>query len=104
MRRLRLRNLIIRLWLGRMNHIRELHRVLDEEDRDIVPHNIPITLLGVEFARKTTHIADCVSRATAAKHGRKAQEDGRLARRVRKDARGGDIGCRFEEGELAKSA
>jgi hypothetical protein len=60
-----LRNLIVRLGLSSVDYIRELHGILDEEDRNVVSNDIPVTLLGVELDGKTTNIADCVSRTTA---------------------------------------
>jgi hypothetical protein len=48
------------LHLHRVDQVRELDRVLDEldeEDWDIVAHQIPIALLGIEFDREAAHIA-----------------------------------------------
>jgi hypothetical protein len=66
----------------RKNILRKFHGVLNEEDGNIVSNNIPVTLLGVELASKTSDIANCVCGATATKNGRKSQEDGCLARCV----------------------
>jgi hypothetical protein len=45
-----------------MNEVGELHRVLDEENRDIVANQIEIALPGIEFGGETTHIARQVAR------------------------------------------
>src|SRR5580698_8470609 len=55
-----LRYRIVRLGLGRVDQIRKLHRILDEEYRHIVSDEIPIALIGVELNRKATHIARSV--------------------------------------------
>lgn len=41
----------------RVDKAGEEYRVLDEEDRCVVAHQIPDTILGVEFDRKTTWIS-----------------------------------------------
>lgn len=43
MRALRLRDLVVRLGFARVNHIWELESVLDEEDRNIVSNDVPVT-------------------------------------------------------------
>jgi hypothetical protein len=42
------------LHLHRVDQVRELDRVLDEEDWDIVADQIPIALLRIEFDRKAS--------------------------------------------------
>ena len=81
----------------------ELHGVLDKEDRDVVPHHVPVALFGVKFDGKTSHIANGICTATAAQDGRKPQEDGGGARRVIEDAGLGDIRSTFEELEGTES-
>lgn len=52
---------------------------LDEEDGNIVPYNIPISLFGIHLESKSSHIPHGVRRPSTAKHSGEAQEDGRLA-------------------------
>src|SRR6185312_5123746 len=66
----------MRLRLDRMHEVRELHRVLDEEDRDVVTDEVPVAFIGVELDGKAAHIARGVSRAALAGDGRKAHEHG----------------------------
>ena len=61
--RLRLREGPIGLGLHRMDEVGEFHRILDEEDRDIVADEIPIAFLGVELHREAAHVACEVERA-----------------------------------------
>jgi hypothetical protein len=46
-----------RIRLQRVDHIGELDGVTDEEDREVVPHEIPVAVLGVELHRKAARIA-----------------------------------------------
>jgi hypothetical protein len=55
-----------------MDDVGKLHRILDEEDGDVVTNNIPVPLLGVEFDGKTSDIADGVCRTTASKNCRES--------------------------------
>lgn len=43
-----------------MNKVGELDRVLNKEDWNIVPDNIPIALAGVEFGSKAASIPDSI--------------------------------------------
>lgn len=56
------RNFVVRLGLYGMNKVRELDGILDEKDRNIIPDNIPDTLLRVEFDCKPSNIADRILR------------------------------------------
>ena len=51
MRGLRLRESAIRLFLYRMDEVRELDWILDEEDGNIIADNVPIALFGIKFHR-----------------------------------------------------
>jgi hypothetical protein len=101
-RRLCLGDLIVGFRLSSMYHIRKFHTVLDEEHRNVIANNVPVTFLGVEFDSKTTNIADSVCRATATKDSREPQEDRSLARSVRQNTGRCDIFGRLEEGEFSK--
>ena len=89
------------LHLHRVDQVRELDRVLDEEDWDIVAHQIPIALLGIEFDRDAAHIARHIDRASAARDGRKAGEYRNLGARALEQVRFRDAGQRFIQLEIA---
>jgi hypothetical protein len=57
-----------------MHQIRKLHRVLNEEDRDIVADEVPVAFVRVEFHGETPHVARRVRRATLADYRREAGE------------------------------
>ena len=57
MRRLPLRNLVVRLGLDSVDDVGEFDRVLDEEDGNVIANEVPDTLIGVELHRKPTNIA-----------------------------------------------
>ena len=65
----------MRLGLGCVNEIRKFHRVLNEEDGNVVADQIPIALIGIELDRETSHIAHGIRRAAFANDGREAHED-----------------------------
>ena len=69
-----LRHLVVRLGLDGMHQVRELHRVLDEEDRHVVAHQVPVALVGVELHREAAHVAGGVLRSALAGHRGKAHE------------------------------
>ena len=50
----------------------ELQGIAQEEDRRVVPHQVPVPLLGVEFHREAPNIALGVGGAAFASDGRKA--------------------------------
>ena len=77
-----LRDLVVRLRLDRVDEVRELHRVLDEEDRDIVPDEVEIALVGVELDREAAHVAREIARAPGARHRREAHEHRGSPRRI----------------------
>lgn len=60
-RRLRLRNLVVRLGLHRMNQIRELDGILDEEDQHVVADEIPDSVMCRTSRRSREHRAACRS-------------------------------------------
>jgi methyl coenzyme M reductase subunit C-like uncharacterized protein (methanogenesis marker protein 7) len=95
-RRSYLRNLIVRLGFSSVDDIRELHRVLNEEDRDVVSNDIPVALVGVELDGETAHVSHSVCRTTRSKYRRESEEDRGLARGVGQDFRTGDICGGFE--------
>ena len=56
-RGLRLRKAAIGLLLGRVNEVRKLDGVLDEEHRDVVADDVPVAFFGIELDREAAHIA-----------------------------------------------
>ena len=77
-RRAGLRHREVGLGLGRVDEVGKLHRVLDEEDRDVVADQVPVPLVGVELHREAADVARGVGRAALAEDGRKADEHRRL--------------------------
>ena len=73
---LRLWEAAVRLLLGGVDQVRELDRVLNEEDRDVVADDVPVALLGVELHGKAAHVAREVGRAFIAGDRREAHEGG----------------------------
>ena len=73
-----LRHREVRLGLGGVDEIGKLHRVLDEEDRDVVADEVPVAFVRVELHREATHVPGGVGRAAFAEDGREANEDRRL--------------------------
>ena len=69
-----LRIAAVGLHLHRVDQVRELDGVLDEEDRDVVADQVPVAFLGVELDGEAAHVARRVHRARAAGHGREADE------------------------------
>src|SRR5580765_895790 len=64
------------MWLGldRVDQIRKFHRVLDEEDWNVVAHQVPIAFVSVELDRKSAYIPRGVSRTAFARDCRKTHE------------------------------
>ena len=73
-----LRHREMRLGLGGVHQVGKLHRVLDEEDRDVVADQIPVAFVRVELHREAADVARGVGRAALAEHGREAHEHRRL--------------------------
>jgi hypothetical protein len=77
-RRLRLRDLAVGVRLAGVDDVRELDRVLDEEDRDVVAYQVPGAFLRVELRRESAGVPDGVGRAARPEDRREADEDRRL--------------------------
>ena len=71
-RRRRLRKPAVGLFLDRVDQVGELDRVLDEENRDIVAHHVPVALHRVELDREAAGVAGEIGRAAVAGDGREA--------------------------------
>ena len=52
----------MRLGLHRVDEVRELDPVLDEEDGDVVAHEVEVALLGVEPRREPAYVPYGVGR------------------------------------------
>ena len=72
---LRLRDLAVRVRLGGMDDVGEFDAVLDEEDRDVVAHQVESALVGVELGGEATSVPHGVGRTAGTQHRRKAHED-----------------------------
>ena len=46
-----------------MNQVGKFHRVLNEENRNIVADQIEIALVGIKLHRETAHVARGIGRA-----------------------------------------
>jgi hypothetical protein len=79
-RRLSLGNFVVRFRLSCVDNIRKLHRVLNEENRDIIAHDVEIALLRIELDGETANITNGISRSTAAQDSRESNKDGCLSR------------------------
>jgi len=73
-RRSGLRHGVMRLGLDRMDQVRKLHRVLDEEHGDVVTDEVPVAFVGVELDGEPTHVAREVRGPALARHGGEAHE------------------------------
>ena len=78
----RLRHAIVRLGLDGVHQVRELHRILDEEDGDVIADQIPVALVRIKLHGKAAHVARRVGRTALAGHRGKAHEDGRALARL----------------------
>ena len=103
MRSLSLRDFVVRFWLDRMDEIRELDRLLDEEDGDVIANDVPVAFFGVEFGGETSNVSDSVCASSATLDGREANKGWCSARGVGQHPSGGDILKTLEELELAMS-
>ena len=83
----RLRHGVVRLRLHGMHEIGKLHRVLDEEDGNVVADEIPVAFVGVELDGEAAHVARGVGRAAFAEHGREAHEHRGLLAGLREERR-----------------
>ena len=73
-RRLRLRDLPVRVRLGGVDDVGELDAVLDEEHRHVVADQVEVALVGVELHREAAGVAHGVGRPARAEHGREPDE------------------------------
>jgi hypothetical protein len=77
---------------ARMNNIGEFERILDEEDRNVVSYDIPISFLRVKLDGETSHISDGICTSAGSQDGGETHEYGRGSRCVGENTCTGDIG------------
>jgi hypothetical protein len=94
----------LKMRVGDLTEIRELDRLLDEENWYVVSNNVPVTFFRIELDSKPADVSDCIGTAAAALDGGKSQEDRGLPRGVGQHRRKCNILCAFEEGEFAESS
>ena len=104
MGRLGLRKAAIRFLLDRMNHIRKANCVLNEENRNVVAHQIPVAFLRINFDRKSSDVACQVKRAFVARYRRKPNEGRRFFSCPLKEVRAGIFRKRLVCFEIAVCA
>lgn len=97
-RRLRLRDLVVRLRLDRMNEVGELDAVLDEEDGKVVAYQVVVALVGVELRREPADITNGVSRAAGPGDRGEPHEHRCLFARRGQELRDGVVGQRIVVG------
>lgn len=58
------------MWLGLscVDDIGKLHRVLDEKDGNVVPHNVPVAFLSIEFDGEATDISNSICGTSATEY------------------------------------
>src|SRR5580658_7698054 len=67
----------MRLWLGGVDEIGKLHRVLNEKDRDVVAHEVPVALVRIKLDGKASNIARRIGRSSFSDHSRESGENRR---------------------------
>jgi hypothetical protein len=76
---------VVRLGLHRVDQIRKLHRILDEEHRDVVADEIPVAFVRIELDGEPAHVTRRVGGTALAGHRRKAHEHRRALAGLGKD-------------------
>ena len=90
----RLGHLVMRLRLDGVHQVGKLHRVLDEEDRNVVADQVPVAFVGVELDGEAADVARGVLAAAFAGHGREPDEHRRALARLLERRRLGEVGTR----------
>ena len=99
---LSLRNAVVGLWLAGMDDVHELDGILNEEDRNVIAHDVPVTLFGVELHRESSNISDGVCTSSATQHGRETEEERSFTRRIGHNSSFGHVLCALEESECTE--
>lgn len=84
--------------------IRKLDSILDEEDRDVVAHYIPIAFVGVELDCETSYIPHRIGASSASLNCREAYEDRCIPACIRENTRMGKIRNALVQFEVSKCA
>jgi hypothetical protein len=95
------RHLIVGLRVERMHHVGKLDGVLNEKDRDIVPHQIPNAVFGIKLRRKTPRVTNGVRCSTGTVHVGEADEHRSLHGGIGKDGRFRVLGQRLIDLKIA---
>ena len=80
-----------RIGLERVHHVRELHPVSHEEHGHVVAHEVPVALARVELDREAARVADRLGRAALVDDGREARDHGRLRPRRAEEVGAGEV-------------
>ena len=66
------------VWFERVHHVRELHAVADEEDGEVVAHQVPVALPGVELDGEPARVAQRLGAPALVDHRGEAHDHGGL--------------------------
>lgn len=118
-RRGSLGHLAVRAGLDGVDQVGEMNGRLDEEDGDVVAHNVEVALVGIttlvlvccssvgerlgylQSRRKAVDITHRISTAPGASNGREADEDGRLLSLLAQERSSSDVAIVSIAGESA---
>ena len=78
-----------------VDEVRELDRVADEEDAEVVADEVPVAVLGVELDREAARVARRLGGVPAAGHGGEAQRDVGALAGLLEELRAGELGDRL---------
>src|SRR3954471_28682 len=78
-----------------MDDVRKLDGVADEEDGEVVAHEVPVAVLGVELHREAARITGDLGGVAAADDGREADGERGLLAGLLEQLGAGVGGCRF---------
>ena len=78
-----------------VDEVRELDRVADEEDAEVVADEVPVAVLGVELDREAARVADRLGGVAPAGHGGEAQRDVGALARLLEELGAGELGDRL---------
>ena len=78
----RLRHRVVWLGFQGMDKVGKLHRILDEEDRNVVADDVEVAFVGVELGGEPSHVTGRVDGSTLASNSREANKNWRLLARL----------------------
>ena len=83
------RNLVMRLGFHRVDEVWKFDRILDEEHRHVVAHQVEVAFVGEELHGKTAHVTHGVAGTTRALHrGKTCEHRGFMLRRAQETCLG----------------